>query len=230
MPRQTEEQEERPRRRKKTRSSKSNNQYLIIGGVVGAIVFLAVLVLAVILVWARYGSKKTTTPDQFVLYDSPQDVFHVHLPKGWMVKDGGRKDMYFVSAEKDGATIKVYESLVGSLLGDIAGAVQPDPNAPDEALPVSRVHEFKKKLLAEEYGSYKEEPAVTVENRFGKCRQSPFTARGDLGGKLRGYRVTALGSMTQITIVCTCSPSDWDALEPAFAKVIASVGPGPGSK
>src|SRR5687768_17674408 len=29
---------------------------------------------------------------------------------------------YWVSAEKGSATIKVYESLVGSLLGDIAGA------------------------------------------------------------------------------------------------------------
>lgn len=228
MPRQTEEEEERPRRRKKNRSRKSSNQYLIIGGVVGAIVFLAVLVAAVVVVWARYGSEKVVAPDQFVVYNTPEDAFHVTLPKGWGFKSGGKKDLYWVSAEKGSATIKVYESLIGSLLGDIAGAVQPDPNAPDEALPVSRVHDFKQKLLAEEYSSYKEEPAVTVENQFGKCRRSTFTARGDLGAKLRGYRVTALGSLTQVTVVCTCSPKDWDTMEPAFTRVIQSLGPGHG--
>jgi hypothetical protein len=35
--------------------------------------------------------------------------------------------------------------------------------------------------------------------------------------------------MTQITIVCTCSPDDWETLAPAFERVIASLGPGPAS-
>src|SRR5262245_32357194 len=226
MPRQAEDQDDRPRRRKKSRSNKSLTRYLIVGGAVGGVVLLAVLILVVALLWSRYGATKTTAPAEYVIYNSPEDVFHVTLPKGWKFQYGGRKDMYWVNAEKGGATIKVYESLVGSLLGDIAGAVQPDPNAPDEALPVSRVHEFKQKLLAEEYGSYREEPAVTVNTKYGKARRSMFNARGDIGQKLRGYRVTALGGQTQIGVVCTCSPSDWDVLEPAFARVIESVGPG----
>jgi hypothetical protein len=226
MPRQTDETEDRPRRRKKSRSNKSLTRYLIVGGAVGAVVLLGVLILAVLLLWSRYGPAKTTAPAEYVIYNSPEDVFHVTLPKGWKFQYGGRKDTYWVNAEKGGATIKVYESLVGSLLGDIAGAAQPDSNGPDESLPVSRVHDFKQKLLAAEYGSYREEPAVTVETKFGKARRSMFNARGDLGQKLRGYRVTALGGQTQIGIVCTCSPGDWDVLEPAFARAIESVGAG----
>src|SRR5262249_59371004 len=137
--------------------------------------------------------------------------------KGWQLQSGGRKSAYWVSAEKGGATIKVYESLTGSLLGDIAGAGQADPNVSDELLPVSRVHNMKQKTFAEEYSNYREDPAVTVETRFGKARRSEFTAKAGLGGKVRGFRATALGAITQISVVCICSPGDSDALAPAFA-------------
>src|SRR5262249_24015627 len=186
MPRQTDETDDRPRRRKKSRSDKSLTRYLIVGGAVGAIVLLGGMILAVVLLWSRYGPAKATAHAEYVIYNSPEDVFHVTLPKGWKIQYGGRKDMYWVNAEKGGATIKVYESLVGSLMGDIAGAVQPDPNAPDEALPVSRVHDFKQKLLAEEYGSYREEPDVTMETKFGKARRATLYARGDLVQQLHG--------------------------------------------
>src|SRR5436190_13361882 len=146
MTRQTDELEERPRRRKKSRSSKSMRTYLILGGAAGAVALLALVIGVVVLLWSRFGPEKMTAPEQYVIYNTPEDAFHVSMPKGWGFKYGGRKDLYWVSAEKGSATIKVYESLIGSVLGDIAGAVQPDPNAPDEQLPVSRVHEFKPKL------------------------------------------------------------------------------------
>ena len=226
MTRQIDEPEERPRRRKKSQSNKSMRNYLILGGAVAAVAVLAVVIVVVAVLWSRFGPEKMAAPEQYVIYNTPEDVFHVSMPKGWGFKYGGRKDLYWVSAEKGSATIKVYESLVGSLMGDIAGAVQPDPNVDDDHLPVSRVHEFKQKILAEEYSNYREEPAVTVQTQFGKTRRSTFTAKAELGQKVRGYRATALGAMTQITVVCTCSPRDWDALEPAFARMIESVGPG----
>src|SRR5262249_60370019 len=136
MPRQSDETEDRSRRRKKSRSNKSLTRYLIVGGAVGAVVLLGVLILAVVLLWSRYGPAKTTAPAEYVIYNSPEDVFHVTLPKGWKFQYGGRKDMYWVNAERGGATIKVYESLVGSLMGDIAGTVQHGRNAPDERPPV----------------------------------------------------------------------------------------------
>jgi hypothetical protein len=228
MARQSDQPAGRPRRRKKGRSGRSSRVYWIVGGAVGGVALLALVIAAVVVLWPRLGPGKMTAPERYIAYDSPEDVFHASMPEGWRFQSGGRKGQYWVSAENGGAAVKVYESLAGSLLGDIAGAAQPDPNAGDELLPVSRVHEVKRKLLAEEYADYREEPAVTVGTGFGKARRSAFTARpAGLGGKVRGYRVTALGAMTQVTVVCTCSPGDWDALEPAFARVIASVGPGP---
>jgi hypothetical protein len=226
MARQSDRRAERPRRRKKNRAGKSARGYLILGGAVAAVTLLALVITGAFLLRSRFGPEKMTPPEHFVTYDSPEDVFHVSVPKGWKLESGGRKSTYWVSAEKGGATIKVYESLVGSLLGDIAGAGPLGPDVRDELLPVSRVHEVKRRTFAEEYSDYREEPAVTVETKFGKARRSAFTGRAGLGGKVRGYRATALGAMTQITVVCTCSPGDWDTLEPAFARAIASIGPG----
>jgi hypothetical protein len=220
----------RPRRRKKNRAAKSRHWYLVLGGALGGVALVALVVVAVVLLRPRFGPQKVTAPEQYDVYNSPEDVFHVSLPKGWAEESGGRKGHYRVSVEKGGATIEVYESLTGSLLGDIAGAGQRDPNVRDELLPVSRVHEVKRDTFAEEYRDYREEPAVTVDTGFGKARRSAFNARAGLGGKVRGYRVTALGAMTQITVVCTCPPGDWDTLEPAFARVIASIGPGPAGR
>jgi hypothetical protein len=226
MTRQTDQTEDRLRPRKKGRSSKSTRRYLILGGAIGAVAVLGLVVGAVVLIWSAVGLMKATAPEHYAVYNSPEDVFHVSLPKGWKLESGGRKDMYWVSAERGFATIKVNESLVGSLLGDIAGAAQPDANVSDDRLPVSRVHEIKQRSVADEYSDYREDPAVTVETQFGKARCSAFTAREVAGRKVRGYRATALGTRTQVTVVCTCSPGDWGALEPAFARVIASVGPG----
>jgi hypothetical protein len=229
MKRHSDQPSERPRRRTKSRPGKPGRGYLILGLAVGAVALIALAVVGGVVLWSRAVPAKMTAPERYAAYNSPEDVFHVSVPRGWKIQSGGRKGMYWVSAEKGSASIKVHESLTGSLLGDIAGARQDDPNAGDEFLPVSRVHEVKREVVAEEYGSYREEPAVTVATQFGKARRSAFTARAGLGGQVRGYRVTALGAMIQITIVCTCSPGDWDVLEPAFERVIASVGPGPAS-
>jgi hypothetical protein len=226
MTRRSDRPEGRSRRRNKKRAGKSGRGLLILGAAAGAVALLALVIVVAVMLRQRLGPEKMTAPEQYVVYNSPEDVFHVSMPKGWKLESGGRKSAYWVFAEKGGATIKVYESLTGSLLGDIAGARQADPNVSDELLPVSRVHEIKQKTLADDYSNYREDPAVTVGTQFGKARRSAFTAKAVLGGKVRGYRATALGTMTQITIVCTCSPADWDTLEPAFARVIASVGPG----
>ncbi|MFL5330607.1 MAG: hypothetical protein ACJ8C4_17025 [Gemmataceae bacterium] len=214
------------RRRKKAPSQSSRTNW-ILGGVIGTVVVAAVVVVVIVFrgPW-RVGAAKMIAPADYDIVNSEEDVFHVSMPQGWIIKSGGRKDSTWMTAEKGGAKIKVNESLVGSLLGDISGAGNSDPNGPDENLPVSRVHETKQPIFAEEYGKYREELATMVQSRFGKTRRSAFS--GNEGGSrpVRGYRATAMGAMTQITVVCTCSPGDWDVLEPAFAKVITSIGPG----
>jgi hypothetical protein len=34
--------------------------------------------------------------------------------------------------------------------------------------------------------------------------------------------------MTQFDVICQCPPTDWENLQPAFNRVIASLGPGTG--
>jgi hypothetical protein len=218
----------RPRRRKKKQADKSGRRYLILGAAAGAVALVALAVVAVVVIRPRFTPPKVTAPEQYEVFNSPEDVFHVSLPKGWKLESGGLKHQYRVTAEKGTATIQVYESLTGSLLGDIAEAGNRDMKVPDELLAVSRVHEAKRQTVAEGYSDYREQPAVMVETQFGKVRRSTFTAKAGLGGKVRGYRATALGAMTSIAVVCTCPPEDWDTLEPAFARVIASIGPGAG--
>src|SRR5262245_60063685 len=184
----------RPRRRKKNRASNSGRRYLILGAAAaGGVVLVALVVVVWVLLRPHFAAPKVTAPEQFTVYNSPEEDFHVSLPKGWKLEPSGRKGQYRVTAEKGPAAIQVYESLTGSLLGDIAGAGQRDANVPDDLLPVSRVHEAKRQTIAEEYRDYREEPAVTVETQFGKSRRSAFTAKTGLGGKVRGYRATALG-------------------------------------
>jgi hypothetical protein len=217
------EPDDRPRRKKKGRSRSAAPNYWLWGGAAFGVLFLGLIVGVVLLV--RLGPEKVAAPAQFSSYSPPEDQFQISLPQGgWKLDSGGKKNIGWVSAAKGSATIKAYESLTGSLLGDIAGAAQGGRNVGDDLLPVSQVHNFKKLSVAEEYTQYKEEAAVTVDSRFGKARRSVFTARDGLR-TVRGYRATALGPFTQITVLCTCAPSDWDTLEPAFAKVIASVGP-----
>jgi hypothetical protein len=224
------QEDDRPRRKKKKKRQSETNQkwipYLIIGAGAFCVLMLLIGVVIVGVVVARSPSNKLTTPTAYENYDCPEDVFHVDLPKDWKIEGGGKKNVYFVTAKRGSAEITVNENLVGSLIGDIAGAATPDMNASDDRLPVSRVHEFKRKVFEEEYGKYQEDEAVTIRNGFGKTRRSGFT--GTLGGlrKMRGYRSTSLGAMTQITAVCRCSAGDWDIVEPAFARVIESLGSG----
>lgn len=218
--------DDRPRpKKKKKKKPKPSNTPLIVGGVVGGVVLLALVVAGVFLLRPR-PAPKPTAPQSYAAYDSPDEVFHVSMPGGWKVKSSGLKGTGAIGAENGPANIKLHESLTGSLVGDIAGAAS-DPNAPDEYQPVSKVHEHKKPEVAEEYNGYTEKPATSVATGFGKARRSEFAGKAGLSGQVRGYRVTALGALTQITVVCVCPAGDWDTWEPVFAKVIASIGPGP---
>lgn len=212
---------ERPRRKKAKKPVKTNRNLWIFAGVGGGILAIILIVVLVVVLIPKLGPTKATTPTEFFPRDSTADVFHISTPGGWKTESGGLKNYTWLTSEKGSASVKVNESLAGSLMGDIAEAGRRDMNGGDEFLPVSRVHEFKKAAVAEEIPGYQEQPATTVTTGFGKGRRSAFAARG-----VRGYRATVLGTMTQLTVLCTCAPGDWDTLEPAFTRVIESIGPG----
>lgn len=225
MNREADELDDRPRRRKKKKKPPQGPNskmilYLSIGASMAIIFLLGAGVLAAVLLTS--SSSKLTAPTEFEMYNSKEDVFHVELPKGWKTEGSGVRHAYWVEAKQGSASIKVEENARSSIMG----AVDNNPNQSDEELPVGRLHEFKRQQFGEGYSSYEEEPAVTVRTGFGKSRRSAFSGKVSGIRKYRGYRVTTLGIMTQITVVCTCPAGDWDMLEPAFARAIESLGPG----
>ena len=92
--------------------------------------------------------------------------------------------------------------------------------------PVAQVHEMEKEEFAEEIGGCEEQAPLAVKTGLGDARKSEFTTSGTFGGTIRGYRVTALSLDRRVRVVCQCSESDWENLQPAFDRVIESLGPG----
>jgi predicted Zn finger-like uncharacterized protein len=221
------EDDEEGRAGKRKKKQKAGQKQLVVLGIasgVGVLV-LGLVVLAVVLM---PRGKKMTAPESFVNYNAPEGEFGCLVPAGWNLQEAGIKNTRSITAKKGSARIHIRQSLAGSLLGDIAGARERDPNPPDERLAVSLVHDIKKAGVAEEFGNYQEEPPTTMMTKgFGKARRSAFTASGMLGKK-RGYRATVLANMISYDIICQCSEADWAVLEPAFAKVIESLGHGVG--
>jgi hypothetical protein len=152
----------------------------------------------------------------FSKFSTDENEFGFEYPAGWRLEDYGMKGKREVHIKGvGGASIDVTENMTGSLLGDIAGAVQGNQPPSDDRLPVARVHEQRRPEGA------KEEPAVTVDTKFGKARQSTYT-----NGSRRGYRVTVLMHQTALDVFCECRESDWNVLRPAFDRMIASLGRG----
>jgi predicted Zn finger-like uncharacterized protein len=219
-----EEDEEEGRTGKRKKKQKAGRSQLVLLGIAAGVGVLVLcgIVLAVVLM--PHG-KKMTAPDSFATYDAPEGEFACLVPADWKLQEAGIKNTRSITVKKGSASIHIRQSLAGSLLGDIAGAGERDANVPDERLPVSRVHDLKKAGVAEEFSKYQEEAPTTVMTKsFGKARRSAFTCSGTFGGKKRGYRATVLANMISYDIICQCSEADWAVLEPAFAKVIASLG------
>lgn len=185
---------------------------------------VGMVVLVVLLM--RRSPAKLTAPTAFETYNAPEGEFSVQYPADWNWQDGGIKNQRTFVAKKGSAKIEIRQSLAGSLMGDIAGAGS-DPNAPDDRQPVARVHEFKKAGWAEEIGGkYEEQPATTISTKgLGKARRSAFTS-SSMFQKKRGYRATVLATMISYDVICMCSEEDWPMMEPAFTKVIQSLGQG----
>jgi hypothetical protein len=225
--------EDRPRKKKKKKKNKETQKnwtpYLILAGGVGGGLTLLIIIVVIVVIVMRGGKDKLTPITEYENADSMDEVFHLDVPKGWAWEASGKKNIASVKAKKGSALILANESVLGSIQGDIAGSNQrqEDMNAGDEFQPFSRVHELKKKMYEDEYSSYKEEPPVTVRTGFGKTRRSTFTCTQNFS-KMKGYRATALGVQTQITVTCLCRESDWNICEAAFAHAIETLGFGNG--
>jgi len=214
-------------RRKKSRRPDPRLRLLLFGGA-GLAVFLVCGGGFSFWLYQRLRSDRPSVPvpTSYETFEASDGSFRCDCPAGWKLSVEGIKDHRDLTCTRGGASIRISQGLVGSILGDIAAA-GPEDNDPDRA-PVARVHEFKRKLVTEQLADYQEERAETVRSGFGPARRSAFTASGFLGRKVRGYRATALGHMTGYDVLCQCPAADWEGLRPVFAHVIESLGSGPG--
>jgi hypothetical protein len=128
---------------------------------------------------------------------------------------------------KGGVEIRIDADIAGSLFGDIAKSTSATfggpPDESSENAPLAQVHEHGLKRMKDDYTNYQERDPKVIKAGVGVGRRSTFIADQTLGGKLYGYRATFLGNDRRLTVLCTCPATNWQALKPAFEKVIASV-------
>ena len=167
-------------------------------------------------------------PTSYTNYNAKDGSFSCDCPEGWNCQGGGKQTQW-VKCKSGGATVEIKTSILGSMMGELAEARNNEfgPGPIDDSMtPVAKVHDSRKEAFAEDYKNYEEQPATTVKSNRGDVRVSEFTASGPLGGKIHGYRATALGHDVSVHIACTCSESNWPTLQPAYDHVIASLGRG----
>jgi hypothetical protein len=170
------------------------------------------------------------TPKAFVTYHSTDGRFDCDCPKGWETDGGGKQESpnCWAKLTSGGAQIQVNADFAGSLFGDMAKAGQGMLGG-DAEPPVARVHPMGARAMKEEFNKYEERDAKAFQSKgFGEGRRSTFTASGGLGGKTYGYRATLLANDRRIQVICSCPATNWQALKPAFERVIASVRQGGG--
>ena len=164
-------------------------------------------------------------PTAFVSYNAPDGRFACDYPKGWeAVGSGGKTDapLSYARFTMGNAEIKVDADFAGSLFGDIARSS--GSMVGDAEPPVAKVHPMGVRHMKDEYSNYQERQANGFQSKgMGEGRRSIFIADQTLGGKIYGYRATLLTGDRRITVVCSCPATNWQALKPAFEKVIESL-------
>lgn len=170
-------------------------------------------------------SGPVAAPTSFTKYSAKDQSFAIDYPDNWKAVGGGQSGFYSARFTSGSASIKVTADTVGSLFGTIM-----DPNntssgeeVPEELKAIYQVHEMGKEKMAEEFSNFQESPPTPVQTVFGDSRLAEFTGGGGFGGKMHGYRLTALGVDRRITIVCCCREPDWETLKPAFRQAIATL-------
>ena len=188
------------------------------------------------------GQEKAAAPASYTAYTAPDKAFKCLAPAGWETSSSSSQAVNSGALFRKGsAVIDVTADLQGSLMGDIVrGPAVPLPDLPGGAPPgmasalkeaqkppVEKLHEMGRKEVAERLSHYEEQPMQTMRTSLGERRYSEFTAGGGMfSGKIHGYRVTILGGERRITVLCHCPEQDWNTLQPAFAKVVGSLGSG----
>ncbi|MGL5096700.1 MAG: zinc-ribbon domain-containing protein, partial [Planctomycetia bacterium] len=160
------------KKKKKKKASGPSRQLLIGGGVLAFVVVAGVVFLLAITLRGMKGTPMTA-PAEFANYNSAEGVFSIDHPVGWDEEAGGVPGKYFCRYKKSGATLQVKQSLVGSLMGDIAKSGDGDEGTDSDLETVARVHETRKEDFIElqGYTDYAEQKMEPFACGFGKSRR-----------------------------------------------------------
>lgn len=172
--------------------------------------------------------SQAVVPSSYTTYTANDGGFSIDAPAEWQSELGGASGYSYAKFTSGSAEIMVDTNLTASLIGDIS-KIGSSPFAKDldedDPPPVAVAHHYEKAKFAEDNG-VEEQPAVPITTGFGEGRKSEFTGTATFGGGIHGYRATALARERCIRIVCRCPEAEWQALQPAFDQVIASLGGG----
>lgn len=183
----------------------------------------AVLAVAALLL-AGCAPKPAVVPTSFSKYTAQDAAFTCDAPAGWNAESvggagGTESEVIFTSGD---GRISVDADAAGSFIGDaMAGSGATTPGAPAQIPPIEKLHAITGQKFASDLDTYTEITTVPRMLPYGDSRITEYTAKN-----VHGYRVTVMGRDRRVSIVCRCAPGEWAALQPAFARVIASVAQG----
>ncbi len=174
--------------------------------------------------------KLVPAPAAYKPYTALDGSFVCDRPVGWKTKEagmpGGSRAM--VSFSSDKVLVRVEADATKMM---IANATETNPLASTpfaKIVPmVQKMHDQDMQQWVDALPNYKEKPAEPYQSKFGDARVSEWTAsKGNI--KLHGYRVTMAGTDRAVSVFCLTPERNWKILEPAFQRIITSVGPGSG--
>ncbi len=173
------------------------------------------------------GGEPVKAPTGYLEWNAKDGTFRIDYPNDWEADGGGKQSIQWARFKKGSAEIYVNVRFSESALADVmgagggmmgvGGALGVDDS--DIPSPVAAVHAQKKDEVAEDYSNYSEEEAIAIRPSLGEGRKSEFSAAKTLG-TVKGYRATIINKDRGITVLCTCSESDWPTLQPAFDKIL----------
>ncbi|HEY3333349.1 MAG TPA: hypothetical protein VGK19_25165 [Capsulimonadaceae bacterium] len=174
---------------------------------------------------AGCSPPKATVPTTFTRFVASDTAFSCDAPTGW------KADGYAAGAVSSGVKFTSGDGVV-SVETDEAGSFMSDAlSSPSNVLqgatpsiptpPVEKMHAMTGRRFAKDLSDYVELSTVSKMTQYGDSRVTEYTAKN-----VHGYRVTVLGRERRMSIVCRCSPEEWDALNPSFTRIIGSVAPG----
>lgn len=167
--------------------------------------------------------SKAVVPTSYEDYNCKYGNFKIQYPTGWQMQSGGKGRYASAQFTSGNALISVKTSLAGSLFGSMAQTGMLRPDQPAQLSPVAAVHLMEKESFEEDEGVEEKDP-MKIKTGLGEGQKSEFHGSNAFGAETHGYRVTTLSRDYRIRVLCKCPASEWESLQPAFDKVIESVG------